>query len=105
MANRTQRRNTTPTANGVPRWTTPPDLRERLLTCITVLKIPLTAAQLESVLARADRDGLSHLEFLQALIAEQTKQGHLTTTVPDRPEPSCTQPWPCFTPANKAYFQ
>ena len=34
---------------------------------------PLTAAQLDAVLARAERAGLSHLEFVHALIAEQAQ--------------------------------
>jgi len=36
--------------------------------------VPLTAAQLDAVLARAERDGLTHLEFAQLLIAEQAQQ-------------------------------
>lgn len=50
------------------------DLRERLLTDFAVLKVPLTSAQLDAMLARAERGGLSHLEFVQALIAEQAQQ-------------------------------
>jgi len=38
-----------------------------------VLKVPLTVAQLDAVLARAERAGMSHLEFVQALIAEQAQ--------------------------------
>jgi DNA replication protein DnaC len=40
----------------------------------TMLKVPLTAEQLDAALARADRDGLTHLEFAQLLIAEQAQQ-------------------------------
>jgi DNA replication protein DnaC len=36
--------------------------------------VPLTAAQLDAVLGRAQRDGLSHLEFAHRLIAEQAQQ-------------------------------
>jgi DNA replication protein DnaC len=54
--------------------TSHPDLRERLLTDFAALKVPLTAAQLDAVLARAERGGLSHLEFTHALLAEQAQQ-------------------------------
>jgi DNA replication protein DnaC len=50
------------------------DLRERLLTDFAALKVPLTATQLDAVLARAERGGLSHLEFAHLLIAEQAQQ-------------------------------
>jgi DNA replication protein DnaC len=50
-----------------------PDLRDRLLADFATLKVPLTAAQLDAVLARAERDGLTHLEFTQLLIAEQAQ--------------------------------
>jgi len=36
--------------------------------------VPLTAAQLDAVLAHAERAGLTHLEFAQRLIAEQAQQ-------------------------------
>ena len=39
-----------------------------------MLKVPLTAEQLDAVLARAERGGMSHLEFTHALIAEQAQQ-------------------------------
>jgi DNA replication protein DnaC len=56
--------------------TTPPpastqDLRERLLADFAVLRIPLTAAHLETALAQATQDGCSHLEFLHRLITDQ----------------------------------
>jgi DNA replication protein DnaC len=73
MARRTKRRNPAPTTNGVPTRTSPSDLRERLLADLTALKVPLTAAQLDAILARAERGGLSHLEFAHALIAEQAQ--------------------------------
>lgn len=36
--------------------------------------MPLTATQLDAVLARAERAAMSHLEFMHALIAEQAQQ-------------------------------
>jgi DNA replication protein DnaC len=71
---RTQRSNPAPTTNGAPTLTNRPDLRERLLADFTALKVPLTAAQLDAVLARAERGGLTHLEFAHLLIAEQAQQ-------------------------------
>lgn len=38
------------------------------------LRVPLTAAQLDAMMARAERGGLSHLEFAQALLGEQARQ-------------------------------
>jgi DNA replication protein DnaC len=63
---------TTSTTNPPP--LTPADLRERILADFAALKIPLRAEQLDAVLARAGRDGLSHQQFLQLLIAEQANQ-------------------------------
>jgi DNA replication protein DnaC len=58
-----------------PRPPTPaPDLRERILADFTALKVPLRAEQLDSALARAVREGLSHLELVHLLIAEQAAQ-------------------------------
>jgi DNA replication protein DnaC len=74
MARPTKRRNPTPTANGAPSRTSQPDLRERLLADFAALKVPVTAAQLDAILARAERGGLSHLQFAHALIAEQAQQ-------------------------------
>jgi len=57
-----------------PTTTTPspaPDLRERLLADFTVLRIPLSAAHLDTALAQAAQDGCSHLEFLHRLITDQ----------------------------------
>jgi len=56
-----RRRQTTPT---------PPDLRERILADFAALKVPLTAGQFDAVLAAAQREGLSHQQFLHRLIAE-----------------------------------
>jgi DNA replication protein DnaC len=62
-----------PTTNPPP-LPTPADLRERILADFAALKIPLCAEQLDAVLARAGRDGLSHQQFLHLLIAEQANQ-------------------------------
>lgn len=50
---------------------TTPDLREQLLADFAALKVPLTAETFDAALARADREGLSHLQFLHLMIAEQ----------------------------------
>lgn len=47
------------------------ELRQRLLADFHALQIPLTAEQFDAALARADKEGLSHVQFLQALIGEQ----------------------------------
>ncbi|HKI37624.1 MAG TPA: IS21-like element helper ATPase IstB [Gemmataceae bacterium] len=49
----------------------PADLRERILADFTALKVPRTAEQFDAVLASAQREGLSHQQFLHRLIAEQ----------------------------------
>jgi DNA replication protein DnaC len=54
--------------------TTPPDLRERILADFATLKVPLRAEQFDTVLARAQRDGLSYQQFLHLLIADQADQ-------------------------------
>jgi DNA replication protein DnaC len=73
MARRTKTKQSA-TSNDVPTRTSPSDLRERLLSDFAALKVPLTAAQLDAVLARGERGGLSHLEFAHALLAEQAQQ-------------------------------
>jgi DNA replication protein DnaC len=73
MAKRTKRV-TLPATNGVPAPTSRPDLRDHLLADFATLKIPLTAEQLDAVLARAERESLTHLEFAHRLIAEQAQQ-------------------------------
>jgi DNA replication protein DnaC len=50
---------------------TPPDLRERILSDFAALKVPLRPEAFDAAVARAEREGLSHLEFLHLLIAEQ----------------------------------
>jgi DNA replication protein DnaC len=74
MARRTKRTNPQPTTNGVSNLASRPDLRELLLADCATLKVPLTAAQLDTVLARAEREGLSYLEFAHVLLAEQARQ-------------------------------
>jgi DNA replication protein DnaC len=60
---------------GRPRPQTPaPDLRERILADFAALKVPLRPEQLDAALARAEREGLSHLELVHLLIAEQAAQ-------------------------------
>ena len=48
-----------------------PDLREQILADFAALKVPLRAEVFDTALARAEREGLSHLEFLHLVIAEQ----------------------------------
>lgn len=50
---------------------TTPDLREQVLADFAALKVPLAAETFDAALARADREGLSHLQFLHLVIAEQ----------------------------------
>jgi hypothetical protein len=52
----------------------PQNLRDRLLDHFSVLRIPITPGQFDAVMARAEREHLSHLEFLEALIGEQANQ-------------------------------
>jgi len=52
----------------------PKNLRDRLLEHFAVLRIPITPGQFDAVIARAEREHLSHLDFLEALIAEQANQ-------------------------------
>jgi len=52
----------------------PGELRDRLLGHFRVLRIPLTPEQFDAAVARAEREHLSHLEFLETLIAEQADQ-------------------------------
>ncbi|MFH0983233.1 MAG: ATP-binding protein [Planctomycetota bacterium] len=52
----------------------PRELRDCLLGHFRVLRIPITSEQFDAVIARAEREHLSHLDFLEALIAEQAHQ-------------------------------
>ncbi len=47
------------------------DLRQKVLEDFQALGIPLLPEQLDAALSRAEREGLSHLEFLRVLIHEQ----------------------------------
>jgi DNA replication protein DnaC len=69
----TRRNSPRPTPATPPRQpaTTPADLRERILADFAALKVPVDAGQLDRVLARAAREGLSHQQFLHLLLAEQ----------------------------------
>jgi hypothetical protein len=60
MAKRPKRTTPTATPNGAPARMSRQDLRDRLLTDFATLKVPLTAEQLDAILARAERDGLTH---------------------------------------------
>jgi len=50
------------------------DLRQKIVDDFQALRIPLRPDQLDSVLARAESEGMSHLEFLRALLSEQADQ-------------------------------
>jgi DNA replication protein DnaC len=52
----------------------PTDLRDRILADFAALKVPLAAEAFDTALARAEREGLSHQQFLHLLIAEQANQ-------------------------------
>jgi DNA replication protein DnaC len=62
-AERTKRRPKTPPART--------ELCQKILEDFQVLGIPLRTEQLDPVLGRAESEGLSHLEFLRAVISEQ----------------------------------
>jgi DNA replication protein DnaC len=67
---RRQKASPKPTTHPAP-TPTPADLRERILADFAALKVPLTAEQFDAVLGVAQREGLSHQQFLHRLIAEQ----------------------------------
>ena len=50
------------------------DLRERLLGYFEILRVPLSAAELDAVLAEAEKQRFSSLEFLERLIGPQADQ-------------------------------
>jgi len=56
------------------RTPSPADLRDRILDDFRVLNVPLKAEQLDALLVRAEREGLSHLQFLHLVLAEQADQ-------------------------------
>ena len=54
--------------------TNPRELRDRLLEHFKVLRIPLSSEQFDAAVARAEREHLCHLEFLETLIGQQADQ-------------------------------
>lgn len=50
------------------------DRRVRILADFAALNVPCSAEALDAAVARAEREGLSHLEFLHLVIAEQAAQ-------------------------------
>jgi DNA replication protein DnaC len=53
---------------------TPAELRQQILEDFETLRIPLRPEQFDAALARAEHEGLSHLEFVRVLISEQANQ-------------------------------
>ena len=53
---------------------TPAELRRQILEDFQTLRIPLRPEQFDAVLARAEHEGLSHLEFVRVLLSEQANQ-------------------------------
>ena len=51
--------------------TSPSEIRKRILEHFAALRIPLSAEELDTALGRAEREGVSHLEFIEALIGPQ----------------------------------
>lgn len=49
----------------------PADLRTKILEHFQTLRVPMTEQQLDDALARAEREGLSHLQLVHDLIADQ----------------------------------
>jgi DNA replication protein DnaC len=52
----------------------PAELRQQILEDFVTLRIPLRPEQFDAVLSRAEREGLSHLEFVRLLINEQANR-------------------------------
>jgi DNA replication protein DnaC len=64
-----------------PKPTAPPptgpaaaDLKGRILADFAALRVPLSAEAFDATLARAQREGLSHQQFLHLVVAEQAQQ-------------------------------
>jgi DNA replication protein DnaC len=62
---------TKPTPPTLVKKENPALLRQALLENFRTLKIPLTDQQLDAALARAEQEGLAHLQFVHCLIADQ----------------------------------
>lgn len=60
-----------PTRTPRPPTPTPAEQREQILEDFQALRVSLGPETLDAVLARAEREGMSHLEFLRVLIGEQ----------------------------------
>ena len=71
MNRRPKRKAAAPRKNLAP---TPADLKDRILADFAALRVPLSAEAFDTILARAQREGLSHQQFLHLLIAEQAQQ-------------------------------
>jgi DNA replication protein DnaC len=54
-----------------PRTATQPSRRDQILVDFATLRIPVTATQLDDALKHAQDTGLSHLDFLHRLLADQ----------------------------------
>ena len=50
------------------------DVRDRILEHLGVLRVPVTAAQLDAVLSAAEQASWSHLQFLERLVGQQADQ-------------------------------
>ena len=53
---------------------TPADLKDRILADFAALRVPLGSDAFDAILARAQREGMSHQQFLHLLIGEQANQ-------------------------------
>jgi DNA replication protein DnaC len=51
--------------------TATPSLAEQIIADFNTLRVPVTAEQLDAALTDAEKNGRTHLEFLQRLLAEQ----------------------------------
>ena len=49
----------------------PASVRDLCLSHFNILRIPITSADLDCVLERADKESLSHLKFLDLLLGQQ----------------------------------
>ena len=72
------------------------ELRRQILDDFQAMRIPLRPEQLDAALGRADSEGMSHLEFLRALINEQAngRRERSWPTASATPGSPRTRPWP-----------